>query len=177
VKTLVARTHEKVDGPWSLKSSFDKLDIMEKNSVIIRLEQRRYFWMLARAGELVARDSVLLVGDRPGPAAPKDPYYHHTPFYSTKHCSGWLNLQLEAEKITENKLVWVNSADEKGNDYDIKLVNNVKPKTIIALGGNAKRWLIKNGVKKFHEQYHPQYWKRFHNKERYPLLDLLKKLA
>ena len=160
-----------------MKSAFAKLDIMKKNSVIIRLEQRKYFWMLARAEELDASSKVLLVGDRPGPGAPKEPHYHHTPFYSTKHCSGWLNLLLESERIPENNLVWVNSANEKGKPYDIKMVKSLHPKKIIALGGKAAQWLTKNGITDFIPCYHPQYWKRFHNKERYPLLDLLANLT
>src|SRR5271167_2568374 len=147
---------------------------MAKSNVIVRLELRKYYWQLAKAYTLDARKQILIVGDRPGPSAPKEPYYHHTPFYSTKHCSGWLNLLLEAEKIPEKKLVWINSADENGKYYPISLVTAMEPKKIIALGGKAAAWLKKNGVEDFILMHHPQYWKRFHNKERYPLIDLLR---
>lgn len=154
--------------------SFSRLDMMEKNSYIVRLELRKSYWMRAKNLELDGSKLILLVGDRPGPSAPKEKYYHHTPFYSTKHCSGWLNSSLEAEKIPEKKLVWINSADENGKYYDIKIVNHLIPKSIIALGGKAGAWLEKNGVDDYISCYHPQYWKRFHNKERYPLFDLIK---
>ncbi len=130
--------------------------------------------MLTKNLELKSRKSILLVGDRPGPSAPKEPHYHHTPFYSTKHCSGWLNNALETEDIPEKKLVWVNSADEGGKPYDISMVKHLDPRVIIALGGKAAQWLEKNGITNYIPCKHPQYWKRFHNKERYPLLDLLR---
>ena len=148
-------------------------DMFAKNKVIVRLELRRSIWLNARDKILSAPNSILIVGDRPGPSAPKEPHYHHTPFYSTKHCSGWLNTALEVEKIPEKALVWINSADENGKDYDIDIATNVGARKIIALGAKAAKWLDKNGVIDFVETYHPQYWKRFHSKERYPLLDLI----
>lgn len=156
---------------------FPKLDVMKKNDVLVRLELRKYHWQLVKGYMHDASKQILLVGDRPGPSAPKEPYYHHTPFYSTKHCSGWLNLLLEQEKIPEKKLVWINSADENGEYYPIALATAMKPKKIIALGGKAAAWLRKNDVNDFIAAPHPQYWKRFHNKEAYPLIEILHNLT
>jgi hypothetical protein len=46
---------------------------------------------------------------------------------------------------------------------------------IVALGGNARKWLEKNGFGHFYVS-HPQYHKRFKNKDRYELIDVLRKL-
>ena len=124
--------------------------------------------------------AIVLVGDRPGPGAPKDPTYHHTPFYSTKNSSAWLNIQLLRENIPEEQLLWINAYDKDGVPNDPTILLNLKPGAIIALGGNAAKWL--KGVcgldaRQFAETYHPQYWKRFRSGERYPLIDLLKALA
>lgn len=159
-----------------MKSAFAKLHVFEKNRVITRLELRRSIWSRVKCLEYDGSNSVMLVGDRPGPGAPKEPHYHHTAFYSTKNCSGWLNMLLEREKIPENRLIWINSADEHGNYYSADIVKCAKPRVIISLGGNAAKWLKKNGINSAIEAYHPQYWKRFHNKEPYPLIDLLKQI-
>jgi hypothetical protein len=153
---------------------FSQLETMKKSDVIVRLELRKYYWLLIKSYAHDARGQILLVGDRPGPSAPKEQYYHHTPFYSTKHCSGWLNMLLEEENIPEKKLVWINSADENGKHYPISLATSMKPKKIIALGGKAADWLKKNGVKDFIKVPHPQFWRRFKSKEPYVLIELLK---
>lgn len=148
-------------------------DLLMTNNIIVRLELRKRYWLLAKDYKLNAPDKILLVGDRPGPSAPKDQYYHHTPFYSTKHCSGWLNTQLELEGIPEDKLVWINSANEVGLYYDPNTVKHIHAKHIIALGVRANAWLLKNNIENVIKADHPQFWKRFRNKHRYPLLDIL----
>lgn len=158
--------------------SYTKLPVADRDAITSRLEVRRTKYIKAVGGERVGSRLVLLVGDRPGPSAPSDPDYHHTPFYSTKHCSGWLNASLHAEGIPEELLLWINAYDRLGNpaDFDL-LVGNQMPVSTIALGGNAAKWLEQNGYDRFVREYHPQYWKRFHHGERYPLLDKLKKLT
>lgn len=154
-------------------SSYSKQDHLVQKRILDRLELRRERWLQALAFTLRAYDSVLLVGDRPGPSAPKDIGYHHTPFYSTKHCSGWLNTLLELEGIPEQKLVWVNSANEKGKFYSYDLIESLQPDVIIALGGNAREWIRKGPNQGWIATFHPQYWKRFRSSERYELLDIL----
>ena len=117
------------------------------------------------------QNKILIVGDRPGPSAPIDPNYHHTPFYSMKHCSGWLNKLLDGSGIDENKLLWINTYDKDGIPNKIS-PHSLKPSKIIALGGNASKW-VKSFKVSFTSTYHPQYWKRFRNKEIYPLLNIL----
>lgn len=158
-----------------MKVSYVKLDIPTQTRIAVRLELRRKLYEAALAGKIRDTDRVLIVGDKPGPSAPTDSRYHHTPFYSTKHCSGWLNACLEVEAIPEEKLIWLNAADRLGNEFDLALVNRLNPDTIIALGGNAQKWLRKGCISHV-EVVHPQYHKRFHNAERYVLLDILQAL-
>ena len=118
---------------------------------------------------------VLIVGDRPGPGAPKEEGYHHTPFYSLKNCSGWLNVLLEEAGIPEERLVWLNAADEKGRPTKSCLPRALDPLAIIALGGNAAKWLEREcGVTTFTKVDHPQFHKRFKYGQPYPLIRLLK---
>jgi hypothetical protein len=96
------------------------------------------------------------------------------PFCSTRGCSGWLNKQLDLERIPEERLFWLNALDNDDKPIDIKTIyEQLRPSIVIALGNVAKKVCIDQEIP--HEfVYHPQYWKRFHSKERYPLFDLLK---
>lgn len=160
---------------------FDTLPQKVRDGVLKNLETRRArFEHFVLSGKGPSKEfpapHVVIIGDRPGPAAPKEPDYHHTPFYSVKHCSGWLNELLFEWDIDESKLLWLNAYDKDGKPTaDSILVKNEPPQgvdgfpTIIALGGNAERWLKKNGWTIFIKTTHPQYHKRFRNKERYDL--------
>jgi hypothetical protein len=141
-----------------------------------RLTVRRQLYEKALAGKLEGK-FVLVVGDRPGPSAPKDPGYHHTPFYSIKHCSGWLNRLLDAHEIPEEKLLWINSTLADGTPFDARKVeDNIR--IIVALGGNAEKWVKANfDDRVFAKVHHPQYWKRFRSKEPYPLIEILRGVA
>lgn len=159
--------------------SYPKLTPEQKRSVEGRLEIRRikHNHVILNEKASTSRD-ILIVGDKPGPSAPKDPGYHHTPFYSTKHCSGWLNALLEVEGIPEDRLIWINSADKDGVPTFFPIVELlIKPATIICLGGNAEKW-IKNacGYHRYVKVDHPQYHKRFKNKEPYPLIQWIKEM-
>ncbi len=146
------------------------LDINIKYRVCRRLILRKRRYLDLCGGNKVV-SKFILIGDRPGPSAPTDEDYHHTPFYSLKHCSGWLNLQLELHAISEENLLWLNSVDSKGTESDPNIIKDIDAQ-IIALGGNAVKWLKRHGFE-FHETYHPQYWKRFKSKQEYPLLKVL----
>lgn len=122
---------------------------------------------------------IVLVGDRPGPGAPTDHRYHHTPFYSTKHSSAWMNCLLLKEGIPEEQLLWLNAYDSAGSATSAENLYRLEGRAIVALGGNAAKWLKGTcglSAGQFIETYHPQYWKRFRAKERYPLLDILHRL-
>ena len=146
------------------------LDSIIKYKICRRLITRKKRYLSLCSGNKI-ETKFILVGDRPGPSAPTDEDYHHTPFYSLKHCSGWLNHQLELYAISEENLLWINSANSKGCETDPKIIENIDAK-IIVLGGNATKWLQRYNFQ-YYEVNHPQYWKRFKSAYKYPLLDVL----
>lgn len=148
--------------------------LYENTSSSIRNTQKTYSAKkryLSLCSGIKVDTKFILVGDRPGPSAPTAENYHHTPFYSIKHCSGWLNMQLELHAINEDDLIWINAAAANGSPTDPKLIEDVNAK-VVALGGNAVKWLKLHGFS-FIETYHPQYWKRFKSKEQYPRFGIL----
>lgn len=153
--------------------AFDRLDEHLQKSILSSLRHRRANYAQALAGVRWPEMRVILVGDRPGNGAKLLPAnHHHTPFYSTKNSSLWLNRLLVEEGVLENSLFWINSADMHGTPSSYDHLENWHSPKIIALGGNASKWLAKGGYA--HEQvWHPQAWKRFKNGERYPLIELL----
>ena len=160
-------------------SAFDRLPLETRQGILDELGVRVARYISALNHEPL-KAKVIIVGDRPGPSAPTDTNYHHTPFYSVKHCSGWLNVQLYERGIREKDLLWINAADRLGNPTDPSILKgntSLLGLRIISLGGNAARWCAKDckmGSEMFH---HPQYWKRFRNKEPYPLLDRLAEIT
>lgn len=125
---------------------------------------------------------VIIVGDRPGPAAPDNPDHGHTPFPTTTHCSGWLNALLYVEEIVESDLIWVNAYEKDGNPTDLKLLDwlmpqdayTIAPAPIITLGANAAKWVKSCGYESFVQTTHPQYHKRFRNGIKYDLPELIR---
>ena len=98
------------------------------------------------------------------------------PFCCTKGCSGWLNRLFDIEDVDESKLFWVNALNNDVSSINLGvLVNDLSPKKVIALGKVAQKECTIQGVNHI-QCYHPQYWKRFRNKQRYPLLDMLEKI-
>lgn len=139
---------------------------VEINSFSRQLQTRIYHFDNPSPGK------ILLVGDKPGPGTPL--LQRRVPFCTDKHCSGWLNKLLP---LAEEQLRWVNSADEFGIETPFDRLKLFLPcDNVIALGGNASRWLTKLGIK-HHVQFHPQYWKRFRHNEPYPLIELLRQLG
>ena len=106
--------------------------------------------------------SVLLVGDRVSKRGFPD-----MPFVSFNEagCSAWLARQLEAWKVPESKLYWVNSHD-LAPDF---MGRADAPSTVVALGQFAAQWCRRAGLP-YTEVEHPQYWKRFHASEEYTSL-------
>ena len=117
------------------------------------------------------KGNILLVGEQA--SDPKNAP-EQQPFCSTKGCSGWLNRLLEDHRIPEEKLYWLNALN---NDYSVvnlrRYSDELEPSTVIALGNVAARVCAEQKID-FVKCYHPQYWKRFHSKKPYMLMDLLK---
>lgn len=118
------------------------------------------------------KGNILLVGERPS-NPDINPLVPEQPFCSSIGCSGWLNKLLEAEKIDESKLFWINAFLKDGSPVDItSIIETMQPSAVIALGSVAKEACHTAGVD-YYGAYHPQYWKRFKSKMKYPLLELL----
>ncbi len=132
-------------------------------------------WVTHR--QLAEAKDILIIADRPGPKAPQQDNYHHTPFYSKLHSGGWLNAYLVDEGIEETRLMWVNSAtwDNKPESTDILTAKDWS--WVFCLGLNAQKWFTKHGVtdpSKVYDLVHPQFHKRFVGSHNYPLVERLK---
>lgn len=143
-----------------------------------QLEEHRvptHLLSVRSAGNLLA--PVLLVGEGFGPVKEHDPLWQWSfVSFSATGCSRWLTGQLSRHGVPEGELLWVN-ADEPRL---ATLLEQVSPTAIIALGESADQQLTGELARTqavrgahYHLTPHPQYWKRFHGKEPYPLLDLL----
>lgn len=153
-------TQEEVSN-FSIKRLCDRIRATGDRNVLSRFDNC--------AGHFGDND-IVLVGERPSGVSPLQKTY---PFCGLNGSSKWMNNLLDAEKIDEADLFWVNAYDGYGKSNDPLLVKNCLSATVIALGNVASEWCKENGV--IHLKiYHPQYWKRFRAGERYPLLDLIK---
>ncbi len=162
-------------------AAFDKLDRDVQRALIANLQQRRLRYLKAMREQGIDA-KVVLLGDTPGPGRPDDPNYHHTPFYSTKNSSLWINKLLHEHNVPETALLWFNttlaSGDTLHRDVLQRQLDTNPGVVVVCLGGNANKWFSTN----FSEYvpvstvFHPQAWKRFHAKEPYPLLGLLQQV-
>ncbi len=150
-------------------TAFDRLDAPTRAALIFRTAFRQARFV---AKEIPTKGSVLLVGDRPAPDAPDDNTFHYTPFGALKHSSLWLNLQLHNAGIPEERLYWTNAFNHRGEPSNYQVLDTEAQ--IIALGGNANRWVC-SGTQIYGHWLvqHPQAWKRFRSSEPYPLIEYL----
>lgn len=158
-------------------AAFNSLDPLERSGILHALEVRKERYLAALGGAQV-QTRVILLADAPGPGRPTDPNHHHTPFYSIRNSSLWLNSALFKEGIPEENLLWINTtlADRKALDPSIFYTQLKKQVMVICLGGNAEHWLCRMAMYggSYMKVHHPQSWKRFHSKKPYPLLEHLK---
>lgn len=118
------------------------------------------------AGWLGMGTSCLLVGDRA--AEPKKGYDlpdFQWPFgsFSCQGCSIWLSDQLAAYDVPERRLFWANA-----DDPHIHSIVSEPWRDRVALGNTAEL-IVGLSSDSFVKCPHPQYWKRFHSDELYPL--------
>lgn len=118
---------------------------------------------------------ILIVGDKPAPSTKEEARINCIPFAAFWHSSLFLNIKLEEANIPESNLAWVNARDFDDNPTSYNVFPDWKWKKIIALGGVAEKWVKKAGLE-CSTVPHPSYWKRFHSKEPYPLIQVLKDL-
>jgi hypothetical protein len=155
-------------------AAFDRLPKEEQWAYAARLKTRKINHARGLSGHRWPVKAVL-VGEKPGNGARNLPAnFHHTPFYSTKNSSLWLNTLLLRTGINEEHLFWINSADMDGVPASTSHLQGWGDAEIIALGGAAEKWISGAGMTcaRF---YHPQAWKRFRSKEEYPLIAFLQK--
>lgn len=134
--------------------------------IVERLRMRRHMVDLVSAGNWDAH--VVLVGESFAERKDVDAWYQW-PFgsFSNDGCSQWLTDQLDSIKVGENDILWLNA------DQDLSILYDLKPEQrIIAMGTEAYQQLYKLKIKAASVP-HPQAWKRFNFKQRYPLLDLI----
>ena len=117
--------------------------------------------------------STLLVGERPGVARTGE-LKHRLPFvtFAGTGCAPWLAHQLESIGVGKEQLYWINAYDALNVPTEHVFLELLQPRIIVALGKLAARW-CSDASTRYEETTHPQFWKRFHHRERYPLLDLL----
>lgn len=157
-------------------AAFDRLARDEQRAFFLQMRTRKLNYMSGLAGKRWEAQAIL-VGEKPGNGAKvQPPGFHHTPFYSSKNSSLWLNLLLLRAGIKEEQLFWINSADMNGVPSSTSHLEGWGGAKIIALGNLAEKWISSAG-KSCTKFYHPQAWKRFHSKEEYPLIAHLKEIC
>lgn len=111
--------------------------------------------------------NIVLIGDSFAERKDNDALYQW-PFASFSHagCSQWLAKQLDIVDCSELGLLWVNA------DQDLSFLHDLKPGHVIALGDAAYSQLYKLKIAAQCAP-HPQAFKRFNYRQRYPLLDAL----
>lgn len=117
---------------------------------------------------------LMVVGEKPNPYRPADDA-RRVAFVSHQGCSLFLHAALAAAELGG---VYLTNAHkfEKRRANLVALENEimlVKPGRILAMGTVAARALADIGAT-FEQTYHPQYWKRFKNKDFGELVGLLR---
>lgn len=160
-------------------AAFDKLPRETQAAISRQLRTRMVKYTTAmRRG--YSPTKVVIIADTPGPGRPNQPNYHHTPFYSTKNSSLWLNKLLIEAEIPEKDLLWFNSTLASGDPLNHVHIDDLRTCGVkfIVLGGNAEKWFKAAAPDLPYEKvYHPQFAKRFKSKEPYELINLLKEIA
>lgn len=154
--------------------SFNKLSNEHQRTFASNCVARRRsheLWLFKK--KIEPRKRLLIVGDRPGPKAPQVSDFHHTPFYAKVYSGGWLNAELVKAGISEEPLMWINSASFDGVPTDPLILKAHEWDDCLALGKNAVAWLSKNGAA-YTAFEHPQYHKRFKSTEPYPFIEYLR---
>jgi hypothetical protein len=186
LKSYLSRKHlEMLENDGQLHQVFDlyarehtdlpevEFDYTRRNSVdydaIEAARTPRHPLALQSAGNLNA--NVVLVGEAFAERKDCDPFYQW-PFasFSNAGCSQWLSRQLDAIDCGEQDLLWMNA------DQDLSILHDLQPGKVIALGDAAYQQLYK--LKIMAESVpHPQAFKRFNHRQRYPLLNVLQETA
>lgn len=158
----------------SLKTALSVIDVTHNNIIVDELVNRRDQNIGPGAGCWDPKRSILIVGER---ANHWDGMRYLSPFSALDRsgCSAWLTDGLAECGVSENRLYWVNAQREDKTAERTEFISELQPVQTFALGKVAKAWCDRCGIKHVAVD-HPQYHKRFKNKELYPLLEHLKSL-
>lgn len=174
-KAFLSGRDEMLDGVEQLQEVYSWYCKLEP-----RLPTAWYNYLVDRSEELFTRTNNLptvwpravLLGDQPNIRTHAQEF-HHVPFvsFTQQGCSLWLAQQLEDAGIPESWLEWHNVLSPTGEALAPECLTPDTP--VIAMGTKALEWCAKNKVAC---QYftHPQWHKRFHPREPYPLIIYLK---
>lgn len=169
LKTVYDLYAEQATDLPELVYDYTKEDLLTIPKLVNDVERRRFVRHpldAASAGNWEAK--VVLVGEAFAERKDCDAFYQW-PFgsFSGEGCSQWLTDQLDLIEVGEDDLLWVNA------DQDLSMLYDLSPdQKIIALGDAAYSQLYRLKITASTVS-HPQAWKRFNNKQRYPLLDLI----
>lgn len=121
---------------------------------------------LATAGNWSA--NIVIVGESFAERKDNDAFYQW-PFASFNKggSSQWLANQLESIEAGEDGLLWVDA------DQDLSFLLDLKPGKIVTLGDKAYSQLYQKKVPDVVSCPHPQYFRRFGGRARYPLLNII----
>lgn len=99
------------------------------------------------------------------------------PFVSSHGCSRWLNEKLAERWVREEHLYWVNArhADDVATAPDF--LEDLEPSSVVALGAVAAEWCEEVARVPYERFDHPQYHKRFHHHDPYPLISYLSEVT
>lgn len=147
---------------------YTKEDLLTIGKLINDVEARRFIRHpldIASAGNWEGR--TVLVGESFAERKDNDAFYQW-PFasFSGEGCSQWLADQLELIEVAESNLMWLNA------DQDLSIIHDLDVDKVIALGDAAYSQLYRLKIQAAVVP-HPQAWKRFNNKQHYPLLNLI----
>lgn len=117
---------------------------------------------------------LMVVGDRPNPYVPADAG-RRVAFVSGQGCSLFLHAGLAAAGLGGVYLTNAHKFEKnRANLAALEVeVTRVNPGRILAMGSVAARALADIGAK-FDHTFHPQYWKRFKNKDFGDLVETLR---
>lgn len=133
-------------------------------------DERSNFVNLGPGSGHFVRGNTLIVGEQLSEWSMAAPY----PFVSwdPRGCTAWLSQLLEEWNVPERELYWINALDRRGRETDPDpWLAELNPDRVIALGEVAYAWANKHRIlgADIIAVPHPQFWKRFHSHETYPL--------
>lgn len=151
-----------------LHHDYTKGDLFQISKMVSDLEPMRFMRHpldMSSAGNWEGR--IVLIGEAFAERKDCDALYQW-PFasFSGEGCSQWLTEKLDLAEVSEDQILWLNS------DQDLSVLHDLNPGRVITLGTEAYQQLYKLKIKAASVQ-HPQTWKRFNYRQRYPLLDLI----